>query len=136
MAGHEERARLRERLLESEPCDVRAHATRPLLQPPEDLPQRSCERRILDHRSSDLDQPRVLTSDAMHHVGMHRQDAPVSHRAAERSAVMNLAGKRIDDRAGICVDYAAATVPALPSTVQQPERVRIVPVPIEPLPGR
>jgi hypothetical protein len=87
----------------------------------------------VDYRVIDLDIG-VGARKVTHHVGLDGQDAPVPYRAAEWTAVVNLAGNRVDDRANERVDGSAATSPALRAAIEQAEGVHVVPVPIEPMP--
>src|SRR6266568_8582831 len=92
------------------------------------------ERRVFDHRAGDLGvppRPPLGCRERRHQVHIDIDDAPAPRGRAERAAVMNFTRIGCDDLAGVTAHDAAATEPLLRALFQEPESVRVVPVPAE-----
>ena len=71
-------------------------------------------------------------SDAVRvHVHIDIGDAPAPRGRAERSAIMYFTGIGGDDLARVTAHDAAAAEPLLRAVFQEPESVRVVPMPAE-----
>src|SRR3989454_1150536 len=92
------------------------------------------EHRVFDHGARDLGvppRPPLGCRERRHQVHIDIDDAPAPRGRAERPAVMNFTGIGGDDLAGVPAHDSAATEPLLGAVFQQPESVRVVPVPAE-----
>src|SRR2546425_6174290 len=89
------------------------------------------ERRVCDHRTSDLGASPLGRREGRHHVHIDIDDAPAPRGRAERPAVMNFTGISCDDLAGVPAHDAATTEPLLRAVFQEPESKGVVPVPVE-----
>src|SRR5437016_3469252 len=92
------------------------------------------EHRVLDHRPRDLGvppRPSLGCREGRHHVHIDIGDAPAPRGWAERPAVMNFTRIGCDDLAGVTAHDAAPTEPLLRAVFEEPESVRVVPVPAE-----
>src|SRR6266702_3020019 len=92
------------------------------------------EHRVLDHRPRDLGvppRPPLGCREGRHHVHIDIGDAPAPRGWAERPAVMNFTWIGCEDLAGVTAHDAAPTEPLLRAVFEEPESVRVVPVPAE-----
>src|SRR5438552_1852431 len=75
--------------------------------------------------------PPLGCREGRHHVHIDIGDAPAPRGWAERPAVMNFTRIGCDDLAGVTAHDAAPTEPLLRAVFEEPESVRVVPVPAE-----
>src|SRR5688572_5434729 len=120
VARQDERAGIDQRFFTGERVAAR-HAAKETLRASQQL-------RIADDRMRDF---RLRARGRGDDVGLGVHDAPAPRRAAERPAVVDLAGIGGDEIAGVGVDAAASARGAMRAALEKPEAVRIVPVPRE-----